>query len=89
VRIPPKVLVILQENHLPSTKDIANEDRDNGTEEASNIVTGDRDSLNGRDVVIIGMSHDINLWERSNEAAKREETSHHTLIITKEKEVDT
>ena len=79
----------LQEDHLPSAKYVTNEDRDNSADKTSNIVTGNRDSLNGRDVVVFGMSHDIDLWECSDKAAECEETSHHTLVITKEEEVDT
>jgi hypothetical protein len=45
--------------------------------------------LNGRDVVVVGMSYDVDFWEGPDKAAKCKETSHHTLIISEEEEIDT
>jgi hypothetical protein len=80
---------VLQEDHLPSTKDITNKDGDNGADEASNIVACNRDSLDGRDMIVVGMSRDIDFWKRFDKTAECEETSHYTLIISEEEEVDT
>lgn len=70
-----------QENHLSSTKGITNEDSYNRATEAAQVITGDGDTLNSRDMVGIGILDCVDFRKRGNPARQRNKTRHNTLAM--------
>lgn len=74
---------------LLPTQQIAQPDCTNSAEETTNIIRSDSDSLNGRGIGgtwwrLIG----VDLRESVKKDIQCEQTSHYTLIISKEEEVE-
>lgn len=57
----------------------------------TNVVGSDRNALSSRDLILIlrRCSSHIDLGKCPGEAAERQETTHNTLIVTEQEEVET
>ncbi len=71
-----------KEDHLPSTKNVPNEDGDDRADEATNVVGSHGDTLDGGDVSVSGVIHCVDFGKLSDPASQCEESSHHTLVVT-------
>ena len=73
-----------EKDHFSSTQKITNEDGNNCSNEAADVVARYGDALNGCNVGVSSIIDGVDLWKLTDPASKGQKPAHHTLVITKE-----
>lgn len=78
------------EDHLSATKRISDEDGDDGADEATQVIRGDSNALVGGTLggsAVLALGLGVDGGKLAEEDGQGEDTTHDTLIITKEQEI--